>query len=103
MSRFLPVGAVNPFAEFVGGRSNVAATVIHRKPFSQDELHALFTAARQDPFMYPLIVTAACTGMRRGDVCALRWSDVGLSGGGAPGAHPGRLPAVLCGGVGSQH
>ena len=81
MSRFLPVGAVNPFAEFVGGRSNVAATVIHRKPFTQDELHALFSAARQDPFMYPLIVTAACTGMRRGDVCALRWSDVDLPAG----------------------
>jgi integrase len=31
--------------------------------------------------MYPLIVTAACTGMRRGDVCGLRWSAVDLAGG----------------------
>jgi integrase len=30
--------------------------------------------------MYPLIVTAACTGMRRGDVCNLDWQAVDLAG-----------------------
>jgi len=81
MSRFLPIGAVNPFAEFVGGRSNVESSVIHRKPFTPEELQKLLVAARGDAFMYPLIVTAACTGMRRGDVCGLRWNAVDLAAG----------------------
>ena len=81
LSRFLPVGAVNPFAEYVGSRMNVAGSVVHRQPFTRDELQALFTVARSDNFMYPLIVTAACTGMRRGDVCGLRWKAVDLGGG----------------------
>lgn len=41
----------------------------------------LLETAREDTFMYPLIVAAACTGMRRGDVCALRWSAVDLKNG----------------------
>jgi integrase len=81
MSRFLPVGAVNPFAEFVGTRMNVAGSVVHRQPFTRDELQALLAVARSDTFMYPLIVTAACTGMRRGDVCGLRWKAVDLAAG----------------------
>lgn len=81
MTRFLPVGAVNPFSEFVGGRSNVQNSVIHRKPFTPAELQNLLTAASRDSFMYPLIVAAACTGMRRSDVCGLRWSAVDLNAG----------------------
>ena len=80
-SRFLPVGAANPFAEFVGRRSNGESGVVHRKPFTPEELRALLETARDDEFMYPLIVTAACTGMRRGDVCRLAWNDVDLAGG----------------------
>ena len=81
LSRFLPVGAANPFAEFVGRRSNGASGVVHRKPFTPEELRALLDAAADDDFMHPLIVTAACTGMRRGDVCRLKWSAVDLAGG----------------------
>jgi integrase len=80
-SRFLPVGAANPFSEFVGRRTSGESGVVHRKPFTPDELHALLEAARDDEFMYPLIVTAACTGMRRGDVCQLPWNAVDLPGG----------------------
>jgi integrase len=80
-SRFLPVGAANPFAEFVGRRTNGETGVVHRKPFTPEELNALLEAARNDDYMYPLIVTAACTGMRRGDVCRLAWNAVDLSGG----------------------
>jgi integrase len=80
-SRFLPVGAANPFASFVGRRANGEGETIHRKPFTPEELKVLLETAREDIFMYPLIIAAACTGMRRGDVCALRWSAVDLKSG----------------------
>ena len=76
LARFLPVGAVNPFASFVGRRASGESETVHRKPFTPDELQALLNAARDDEFMYPLIMAAACTGMRRGDVCNLCWSAV---------------------------
>lgn len=79
--RFLPIGAANPFAGFVGRRAAGESEMVHRKPFSDLELKALLDEARGDEFMYPLIVTAACTGMRRGDVCSLRWSAVDLDSG----------------------
>jgi integrase len=81
LARFLPVGAANPFSSFAGRRGNGETGIIHRKPFTPDELRALLDAARGDKFMYPLVVTAAMTGMRRGDVCNLQWSAVDLSGG----------------------
>ena len=80
-SRFLPVGSANPFASFVGRRANGEGETIHRKPFTLEELKVLLDTAREDDFMYPLIIAAACTGMRRGDVCALRWSAVDLKNG----------------------
>ena len=79
-ARSLPVGATNPFSGFVGRRSSGESGMVHRKPFTPEELKALLKTARDDAFMYPLIVTAACTGMRRGDVCALRWSAVDMAG-----------------------
>jgi integrase len=81
LNRFLPVGAGNPFADFIGRRKNGESGVVHRKPFTADELRALLDTARDDAFMYPLIVTAACSGMRRADVCGLKWTDVDLAGG----------------------
>jgi integrase len=81
LSRFLPVGSLNPFAEFVGRRKNSESGVVHRKPFTPDELRALLETSRHDDFMHPLIVTAACSGMRRGDVCTLKWADVDMGGG----------------------
>lgn len=80
-ARFLPVGADNPFASFVGRRGTGDSGTIHRKPFTPEELKVLLEASRGDEFMRPLIVTAACTGMRRGDVCTLRWSAVDLKAG----------------------
>ena len=35
-------------------------------------------AGRRDPRLAPLLMLAALTGMRRGELCALRWSDVNL-------------------------
>ena len=81
LSRFLPVGVENPFNNFVGKRGNGESGVVHRKPFTAEELRAILDTAGDDAFMYPLIVTAACTGLRRGDICRLKWSAVDLSGG----------------------
>lgn len=75
-SRFLPVGAENPFSAFVGNRGNSQGETIHRKPFTHDELKAVLDAAQDDDLMLPLITAAACTGLRRGDVCKLKWSAV---------------------------
>lgn len=79
-ARFLPVGVVNPFQN-LKLRGDETSGSIHRKPFSTEELTKLFDVASRDKLMYPLVVCAACTGMRRGDVCRLRWSDVDLRAG----------------------
>ncbi|MFO7937252.1 MAG: site-specific integrase [Kiritimatiellia bacterium] len=73
--RFLPPGAVNPFKDLTGGSD---PDTVHRRPFTALELHSLFEAARADVFIYPLIVCAACSGLRRGDVCRLKWDSVNL-------------------------
>lgn len=38
-------------------------------------------AEERDPRLAPLLMLAALTGMRRGELCALRWSDVDLDSG----------------------
>lgn len=78
--KFLPVGTVNPFSTFIRKRSNGDSGVVHRAPFTPVELARLLVAAQTDPFMHPLIVCAAMTGMRRGDVCNLRWESVDMAG-----------------------
>lgn len=75
-ARWLPVGSANPFAAFIGRRSHANNETVHRKPFTPEELKALLNAARSDAFLYPLITAAACTGLRRGDVCRLPWSAI---------------------------
>jgi integrase len=84
MQHFLPTGGANPFGATIrrrGSKGKEESGVVHRKPFTAAELQAILDAARGDSFMYPLIVTAACSGMRRGDVCNLGWHDVDLAGG----------------------
>lgn len=66
--------AENPFA----GISTKDADTIHRHPFSEEELDAIIEASKSDPQAHDLIVTAACTAMRLGDVARLRWEDVDL-------------------------
>lgn len=64
----------NPFDDIPTKEKNT----VHRQPFSQEELTAILETAKTDHFVYPLIVTAMCTAMRRGDVCLLKWRDVDL-------------------------
>jgi len=54
---------------------------VNRKPYSPEELHAIFEAAESDGFIRPVIITAACTAMRRGDCCLLKWDSVDLEEG----------------------
>lgn len=54
---------------------------VHRIPFSPEELQAILAAAKADTLVYPLVVTATCTAMRKGDCCLLRWDAVDLVGG----------------------
>ena len=55
---------------------------IHRTPFTAEELEKIFEAAKnRDPLIHDLVVTAACTAMRRGDVCRLRWAGVDMDKG----------------------
>ena len=47
-----------------------------REAFSADELKRIGEASRSDPFLYPLFAIAAYTGLREGDICTLKWSEV---------------------------
>ncbi|OQA32222.1 MAG: Phage integrase family protein [Betaproteobacteria bacterium ADurb.Bin341] len=78
-ARFLPLGVQNPFAGGIQRKGeDDDGEMVHRRPFTVNELSDLFEGARDDAFLYPLVVTAACTGLRRGDVCRLKWSAVDL-------------------------
>lgn len=66
--------AKNPFA----GIPTKEEDTVFRKPFSADELAAIITAAKEDKFIYPIIVTGICTAMRRGDCCLLPKTAVDL-------------------------
>ena len=55
--------------------------IVHRQPFTPEEIGAILEAAKDDELMRPLIVTALCTAMRRGDCALLKWSSVDLKGG----------------------
>lgn len=80
-ARFLPSGVVNPFAGTITRKRADAATggeSVHRLPFTPAELARVFVVAReyQGGMLHGPIVAAACTAMRRGDVCHLRWTDI---------------------------
>lgn len=60
------------------GREEVT---IHRQPYTPEEINAILEAAREDELLFPVIVTALCTAMRKGDCCQLRWKDVDLKNG----------------------
>ena len=81
-ARLLPPGASNPFGnEIARKREDAEGDTVHRRPLTAPELTTLFETARPDPFLYPLTVCAACTGLRIGDVCQLAWKSVDLRAG----------------------
>jgi integrase len=93
--RLAPVGMANPFKgarlaavgraqtrrdEETGDKVKVE-TVVHHRPIDRDQLRKLYAAAKDDPLLYPLTVTAASTGLRISDVCTLLWKDIHLTPG----------------------
>ncbi len=78
-ARSLPIGAKNPFDPLPWTHGTGAGEEINRRPLSEAELARLIEIARQRaPILHPLIVCAANTGLRRGDVCRLGWEAVRL-------------------------
>jgi integrase len=49
-----------------------------RKPLEKRHIKALLAYAADKPFLSRMLRLALHTGMRRGEMCALRWSDVDL-------------------------
>ena len=104
--RYATNGRKNPFDDIVIRNRETANARVNHKPLTAEQTERLFDCARNDDAIYPLIVTAACTGMRIGDVCNLKWADVDLHAGfvncvtakaGVPATIPifGRLREVL--------
>ena len=67
----------NPFRGLVSR----AVETVNREPFSLAELQFILDAAATDEFIRPIVVTAMCTAMRRGDCCQLQWEAVDLDEG----------------------
>lgn len=75
-------GQSKGFRDYLANLPKKDESTIHRRPFTGEELNAIFAAAKDvDPELHPVIVAAACTALRRGDVCRLRWSDVDMADG----------------------
>lgn len=65
----------NPFAS-IPKQANRSET---REAFTPEELSRILRA--DDDFVRPLFLLAVMTGLREGDICTLRWSEVDLAGG----------------------
>lgn len=73
------IAPYSPAARFFSSHVMRESAPQHRQPFTAPELQQVFAAAQGDPLMKPLIICAATTAMRRGDVATLRWKDVDLN------------------------
>ena len=80
LKRALPHGVENPFSG-VTVDATEGDRVYNRKPLNPAEVEALLEAAAGDRTAFDLIVAGLSTGLRRGDVCRLRWESVDLRGG----------------------
>lgn len=66
----------NPFL----GMPTKDEDTVFRKPYSEEDLAVIVKAAKEDPFIYPVVIAALCTAMRRGDCCQLLKTAVDLPG-----------------------
>ena len=70
------------FREYLAELPKREENPVHRRPFDGAELDAILAAAAEvDPELRPALVAAACTALRRGDVCRLRWNAVDMEEG----------------------
>jgi integrase len=75
----LPDGAFNPWkAPDVMITAAKEDRQVHRTPLTIEEVNKLLEASKDDDLSHDLIVTALSTGLRRGDVCRLKWSGVNM-------------------------
>ena len=79
-SRFSTSGMANPFKGIIKRNRETATRRVKRQPLTQEQIERIFKLSRDDEFFHPLIVCAACTGMRIGDICRLKWADVDMRG-----------------------
>lgn len=77
-ARFLPSGAINPFATIIKRNRELNAVRVNRRPLSDNELAKLIEVSRADRMVNELVIATACTGMRIGDVCNLKWESIDL-------------------------
>jgi len=80
-TRFSTNGIPNLFKGIIKRNRENASRRVKREPLTQDQIKRVFDVSADDDFFHPLIVAAACTGMRIGDCCNLKWCDVDLRGG----------------------
>lgn len=85
--RYTPTGLKSPFGDTPDLLKKLAKDnpAIPRRPLTKAEVTAVWNTAQEldaatdSPLkLRPLAITAACTGMRIGDCCNLKWSDVKL-------------------------
>lgn len=86
--RYTPTGLKSPFGDIPELLRKLAKDnpAIPRRPLTASEVAAVWKTARSldaatdSPLkLYPLAVTAACTGLRIADCCKLRWCDLDLT------------------------
>jgi integrase len=77
LTQLLPEGGENPF-KLIHIDPRDGDRVFSRVPLDAKEIERLLAAAQDDPVAHDLIVTGLSTGLRRGDVCRLRWENVNL-------------------------
>lgn len=63
---------LDPFSHLKVGKVSMA----HRVPYSVDDLRQIFERLKDEEFLRPIIVTATCTALRRGDLCLIKWSSI---------------------------
>ena len=70
----------NPFGEIIVRKGEDDTGRISRVPLASDEIARLFDIVREKrPALYPLLTCCACTGLRLGDGCSLKWEEVHLA------------------------
>lgn len=78
--RFAPTGMKNPFApasdQIKGGKKKFPQTP-HR-PLTEEQLRNLLHFVRNDDLLRPLVICTVFTGLRLGDACTLRRTEVDL-------------------------
>lgn len=79
--RFATSGRKNPFEDIIVRNHDEARSSVPRVPLTEAQLARLFEVTQKDPKIYPLVVCAASTGLRIGDVCHIRWEWIDLERG----------------------